>query len=163
MPFTPFHFGPAACLSLPLRKRIDVPVFILANVVVDLEPLTVMTFGLDYPLHGYVHTLMFGGLIGALFGAGAFSLRTQLIKLMGLFALPYRPSIGGMILSGVLGIWFHILLDSPLYADIRPLYPLTYNPVYGLVSGSTVYVFCAVSFVPAIMIYLLSRAGTSNK
>ncbi|MBI5695853.1 MAG: hypothetical protein HZC51_08980 [Nitrospirae bacterium] len=107
--------------------------------------------------------LLFGGIIGAAFGAGAFSLRTQLIKLMGLFALPYRPSIGGMILSGVLGIWFHILLDSPLYEDIQPLYPLAYNPIYGLVSNSSVYAFCAVSFVPAIVLYLLSRAGSSGK
>ncbi|GAH08444.1 unnamed protein product, partial [marine sediment metagenome] len=32
------------CIALPLRKYIDIPVFILANVAVDLEPLAVILF-----------------------------------------------------------------------------------------------------------------------
>lgn len=52
MPFTPLHFGPHACVALPLRRRVDLPVFLLTNVVVDVEPLLVLTFNLNYPLHG---------------------------------------------------------------------------------------------------------------
>ena len=68
MPFTPYHFGPSGFVGLALRRWLDVPVFVLANVVVDLEPLVVVLFGLDYPLHGYVHTFL-GGTVVALLWA----------------------------------------------------------------------------------------------
>ena len=44
MPFTPFHFGAHACIAIPLRKIIDIPVFILSNIIIDIEPLIVMIF-----------------------------------------------------------------------------------------------------------------------
>ncbi|MHC4299546.1 MAG: hypothetical protein ACYS7Y_19890 [Planctomycetota bacterium] len=36
MPFTPYHFGPSGCVGLILRKWIDVPVFVLTNVIIDI-------------------------------------------------------------------------------------------------------------------------------
>ena len=78
MPFTPYHFGAHACASLPFRHQLDVPVFIAANVVIDLEPLLVLGLHLDYPVHGYAHTLLFGGAIGLGFGALAYPFRAQL-------------------------------------------------------------------------------------
>jgi len=51
MPFTPFHLGPALGLGLPLRRYVYVPTFILANVIVDVEPFLVLFLGLRYPLH----------------------------------------------------------------------------------------------------------------
>ena len=47
MPFTPFHFGPHACVAFAANKKIDIPVFILANIAVDIEPLSVMLFNLN--------------------------------------------------------------------------------------------------------------------
>ena len=44
MPFTPYHFGPHGCVGLVLKRYLDLPVFMLANVAVDLEPLAVMVF-----------------------------------------------------------------------------------------------------------------------
>jgi hypothetical protein len=62
-------------LSLPFNNKLDAPVFILANVAVDLEPFAVIVFSLDYPLHGYAHTLAGGALVGLAFGAAAYALR----------------------------------------------------------------------------------------
>jgi membrane-bound metal-dependent hydrolase YbcI (DUF457 family) len=59
-----------------------------------------------------------------------------------------------MALSGVLGAWLHVLFDAPVYTDIRPFYPLQVNPLYGCLSIDTVYVICAASFVPALIIYV---------
>ena len=75
MPFTPFHFGPSALIGLPLKRWIDIPVFVLANVVIDFEPLAVMVFQPDYPLHGYFHTLLIGGILGLIWGLAAYPLR----------------------------------------------------------------------------------------
>ena len=154
MPFTPYHFGAHACASLPFQRQLDVPVFIAANVVIDLEPLLVLGLHLDYPVHGYAHTLLFGGAIGLGFGALAYPFRAQLGALMKFLRLPYRPSWRRMALSGMLGAWLHVLFDAPLYGDIRPFYPLQANPLYGVISSQIVHTLCALLFVPAVLLYL---------
>jgi len=103
MPFTPLHFGPHACVALPLRRYVDLPVFLLTNVVVDVEPLLVLTFNLNYPLHGYCHTLLIGGLLGLLLGTIAFAFRGVFAAAMRLARLPYEPSLGKMVIAGVAG------------------------------------------------------------
>ncbi len=59
MPFTLFHLGSALAVGLPLRRMIHAPTLILASIVLDLEPIAVILLGLDYPLHGFMHTLIF--------------------------------------------------------------------------------------------------------
>ena len=156
MPFTPFHFGPSACVSLPLKRYIDFPIFVLANVVVDLEPLTVILFGLRYPLHGYFHTFFIGALVGIVWGVVAYAGRGILKRLMNLFRLPYRTTLTKVLVSGILGVWFHVLLDSLIYADIQPFYPFVFNPLYDLLSISTVYVICTLAFIPALILYIIA-------
>ena len=68
MPFTPFHLGPALCLGIPLQKFIHAPTFILANVILDIEPLIVMLLRLFYPLHSYLHTFIAAIGVGIIFG-----------------------------------------------------------------------------------------------
>ena len=66
MPFTPFHLGPALGLGLPLRRYMHVPTFIVASVILDVEPFLVLQFGLNYPLHGYLHTFLASLFVGFL-------------------------------------------------------------------------------------------------
>ncbi len=163
MPFTPYHFGPSACIALPLNKHIDIPVFILANVVVDLEPLAVILFGLNYPLHGYFHTFLVGAVIALVWGLIAYWGKSILQRLMKLFHLSYESNFRKMLLSAILGIWFHILLDGQLYTDIQPFWPLKANPLYGLLSYNTVYLICKISFLPAIVLYIIAVASYVRK
>jgi len=151
MPFTPFHIGPHACASLPLGRRIDVPVFVGVSFAIDLEPLAVMLGNLDYPLHGWCHTLLVGGLAGLLCGGAAYPFRGLLAKAMDALRLPYAPTLAKMTLSGALGAMLHVLLDAPLYADIRPFFPSAANPLYQLLSPAAVYAICAASFLPAVV------------
>jgi len=154
MPFTPFHFGPHACVSLPFYRYVDIPIFIGANVAVDVEPLLVLTYNLNYPLHGYCHTLLVGGLVGLVLATAAYPLRNQISKLMGFFRLPYAPTYLKMALSGIAGAWLHVLFDAFLYTDIRPLYPSEANPLYGVLSHRVVYIICSACFVPALLLYI---------
>lgn len=56
VPFTPFHLGPGLLVGLALRRRLDLPTFLVANVAVDARA-TLVFFGvLDGPLHGPLHT-----------------------------------------------------------------------------------------------------------
>ena len=154
MPFTPFHFGPHACVSLPFYLYLYIPIFIGANVAIDLEPLLVMTFNLDYPPHGHCHTLLIGGLVGLLFATAAYPFRHLIGKVMGLLRLPYVPTYVKMAISGVLSAWLHVLFDSLLRDDIRPFYPSQANPLYEILSHSAVYRICTVCFVPALLLYV---------
>ena len=163
MPFTPYHFGPSACIALPLRKYIDIPVFILANVVIDFEPLAVILLDLNYPLHGYFHTFLVGTVVALVWGLIAYSGKIILQRLMKLFHVSYETNLGKMLLSATLGIWFHILLDGQLYTDIQPFWPLKANPLYGLLCYNTVYLICKISFIPAFVLYIIAVASHVRK
>ena len=157
MPFTPFHFGPSATIAFPLRGKIDIPIFILANVAIDIEPLTVMILNLSYPLHGYAHSFLGGGLVGALWGIVAFKCKDILRGVMQFFGLKYQTTIATAVISGILGAFSHVLIDAPIYTDIKPFYPLIINPFYGLVSEKTMYLSCSASFIPALLFYIKAR------
>ncbi len=154
MPFTPFHFGPHACVALPLQRYVDVPIFIGANVAIDIEPLLVMIYRFDYPLHGYCHTLLFGSVVGLLLGFVVFPFCKLIEKAMSLLRLPYSTSLLKMTVSGMLGAWMHILFDMPLYRDIIPFYPLSANPLYGVLSAKVIYGICALLFLAGLVLYL---------
>lgn len=158
MPFTPFHFGPSACISLPLNRYIDFPLFMLANVAIDFEPLVVMVFDLSYPLHGLAHTFVGATVVGLFCGVLANYAREPLTDLMKkILRLPYSSSLKKYVLSGIIGTWFHILLDSPLYTDIKPFYPFSNsNPLLGRIQSDTMYSYSAKAFIPAIALYLLA-------
>ena len=113
-----------------------------------------MVFDLNYPVHGYCHTLLIGSLVGVLWAAIAYSGKRILRAVMEALQLSYIASFKKMLASAILGVWFHVVVDSFIHSDIKPLYPSAYNPVSGLITGATVRLICAVSFIPALMIYL---------
>jgi len=165
MPFTPFHLGPALGFGLPLRKYIHAPTFMLANVIVDVEPFLVFFFGLRYPLHGYLHTFFLAFFVGLLTGYTMFLVERFLHPLYRLFFL--EPNDGlklrSFMLAGVLGTELHVLLDSPLYGDIRPFYPLTTNPLLNQVSTLEVYSFCVWMGVLGVIYYVALLAFLAYK
>lgn len=153
MPFTPFHAGPCACIGLPLNRYIDIPVLILSNIAIDIEPLAVMLFNLDYPLHGYCHTLLVGIVLGIIWGLLMYPARGFLGWCMKLFRLPYKTSINKMIISAVAGIWLHIVFDSVLYKEINPFWPFLGNPLFYIVRFSTIFYICEISLIIALVVY----------
>jgi membrane-bound metal-dependent hydrolase YbcI (DUF457 family) len=155
MPFTPYHFGPSGLIGLIFRKWIDIPVFLLANVAIDIEPGIVLLFGLNHSPHGLCHTFLFGTAVGLIWGALAYPARSIFSWLMRLLALPYQTNLPKMLFSAVLGVWLHILLDSLCWSDIQPFWPLRTNPFLNLMTVKTVYLLCVISFIPAIFMYIL--------
>lgn len=75
MPYTPYHFGPSGFVGLIFKKHIDIPVFVLANVVVDVEVLVINLLGLGWPVHRYAHTLLIGAVVGAVWALVAYPMR----------------------------------------------------------------------------------------
>jgi len=154
-PFTPFHLGPALALGLPLRKRMYLPTFMLANVVLDFEPLLVLIMGLRYPLHGYFHTFLAALLLEVVLGYAMLNLDGILRPLYGLLHLDLdinRKPVP-FILAGASGTVLHVLLDSPLYIEMHPLYPLTMNPMYNPALSFGAYCICAVMGIFGLVYY----------
>ena len=160
MPFTPFHFGPSTVVGMSLHRHLDPFTFVLANVAIDVEPLSVMVLHVPYPLHGHAHTLLGGAAVGCVWGVLVWLSRSAIQRpLCGRFGVPFLSSTGRLIASGILGTWFHVLLDAPLYRDIRPFFPFDANPLYGLVGRGQMYCLCALCLVPAAVLcaYLALR------
>jgi hypothetical protein len=124
MPFTPYHFGPSGFIALAMRKWIDIPVFVLANVVIDIEVLVVVFFDLGRPIHRYCHTLAIGTAVGAVWGIAAYLLlRRPLEGLMALARIRYKAGLVKMIISGALGAALHVLIDGIYHFDVHVFWP----------------------------------------
>lgn len=135
MPFTPYHFGPSGFVGLLLRRWLDVPVFIAANVLIDTEVIADHYIQPGWTVHQvfHFHTLLVGGLAGAIFGLIAYYIkpvRWCCEKIMALIGLPGRVTLLSMVLAGLLGAWLHVLIDSFCHYDVQIFWPLKDNPLF---------------------------------
>jgi membrane-bound metal-dependent hydrolase YbcI (DUF457 family) len=155
MPFTPYHFGPSAFIGLVFRKWLDIPVLVLANVIVDVEALVIHLFRLGYPSHRYCHTLLIGAGLGLLWGASAYPLRHLFKWLMQILRIPYQTGFWKMLISGVLGVWLHVLIDSIYHWDIMAFWPSHARLPHRLLNPQQVEVVCLAFFAAAIIVYMI--------
>jgi membrane-bound metal-dependent hydrolase YbcI (DUF457 family) len=132
-------------------------------VAVDIEPLLVIMFNLKYPLHGFFHSLLGGTLAGIILGVFSYKMKDILILIMKTLRFPYEVSLKKMLFSGIVGAWTHIIIDSIIYTNIRPFFPLKINPFYNLLSESGLYFVCLVSFIPAFGLYFFVVNSYSKK
>jgi membrane-bound metal-dependent hydrolase YbcI (DUF457 family) len=149
MPFTPYHFGPSGFLGLALRKWLDIPVFVLANVVVDIEVL----FNHHWPVHRYFHTLLIGAVVGAIWGIAAYPLRHFFEKIMQMLHIPYQTSLWKMAVSGVLGVWLHVVIDAIYHWDVQIFWPSKAKLLWQLISQGWVKAICVAFFFAALILY----------
>lgn len=134
MPFTLFHLGPALAFGLPLRKYLHVPTFIVANVILDIEPLIGMYFPSSYPLHGYVHTFLAAFVVGIILAFVMFKLENYLHNFYTTIKLETskKMKIRSFFVAGVFGTMLHVLFDSFLYSEMIPFFPFSGNPLLSL-------------------------------
>ncbi|MBN2136848.1 MAG: hypothetical protein JW720_03495 [Sedimentisphaerales bacterium] len=170
MPFTPYHFGPSGFVALALRKWIDIPVFVLANVVVDVEVLVIGFANLGYPFHRYCHTLLIGAALGAAWGLLAYALRRPLKSSMTLLRIKYKPVLAKMIVSGILGVWLHVLIDSLYHYDVSAFWPYSTNirRLTHYINRGQIKTFCLAFALPAAVLYVFAviafiKTGKQNK
>ncbi len=156
MPFTPYHFGPSGFIGLALRKYIDIPVFVLANVIVDIEVLVIGLLGLGWPVHRYCHTLLIGAMVGAVWGIAAYPLRHFFERIMRILRIPYQTSFWKMVISGVLGVWLHVVIDAIYHWDVRIFWPSKAKPLWRLISQGQVKAICVAFFFAALILYAIA-------
>lgn len=161
MPFTPFHFGPAAALKAVAPARFSFTIFCYAQVITDIEPGFYLLRG-EYPVHRFFHTYIGATLVGvvcALTGrpicqAG---LRVWLAwfppSLTRLYGSTVRISWTVAFRSAFLGTYSHVFLDSIMHRDMMPWSPLTAtNPMLHAISLSLLHLVCFVLGIVGLIV-----------
>lgn len=151
MPFTPYHMGAALLMKPVLQRHFSVITFGFAQVAMDIEPLLGLLNGWDI-LHGWTHTFL-----GALLIAPCVAVLTapchrpllrrfnQEVVSVNLhwLAEPEQPTRLAVLSGAFLGTLSHVLLDSLIHYDIRPLAPFSdANPFLNWVSHDGGYSLC---------------------
>ena len=155
MPFTPYHVGPALLVALLLYPLLDIPTFLIASLILDLEPLPVLLGYANWPMHGIFHSLTVGTLVGVILALPMYFIRkyTQPIQIGRV--VPEERDIKNILITSVVGVWIHVLLDSFLYSDLNLFYPLQWNPLVGLVPEQLIINVCLISLPVAFIIYMI--------
>jgi len=157
LPFTPFHLGPALFLGLVLLRFLDFPTFLIANVIVDIEPFTVILLNLNYPLHGFLHSFLGGTLLAIALTALMTGVRMRFDRILTAFKIEQKTSTGKILFASLLGIYIHIILDSYMHSDIRPFYPLDINPFLSrsMLVGLKINMLCTWMFIAGLITYAI--------
>ncbi|KKN18678.1 hypothetical protein LCGC14_0953460 [marine sediment metagenome] len=87
MPFTLYHFGPGLLIGLIFLSFIDLPTFLIASLIVDIEPFLVLFFNLNYPLHGFFHSFLGGTIIALILTVIMIKIREFFTPIMSLIRL----------------------------------------------------------------------------
>lgn len=168
MPFTPFHLGPALFFGLALLSVFDLPTFLIASVIPDIEPFCVIYFHVyGYPLHGFLHSYLGASFLAFLTALIVYPFRGMLKHITEVFRIPQqKASFKKLLFTSFVGVYFHVFLDSFLYREMMPFYPLQGNPFVNILdfwgSYSVIYGFCSLSFLLGVFVYIfrLTRAKT---
>jgi membrane-bound metal-dependent hydrolase YbcI (DUF457 family) len=155
MPFTPFHLGPALFFGLLLSAVFDLPTFLIANVLPDVEPFIVLFFNVGgYPLHGFFHSYIGATVLAAILALCMYLLRGFFGKIMKVFRLQQSSSLKRIVFASFMGTYFHVFLDSFLYSEMMPFYPLQDNVFSAYGSYTVIYGFCGITALLGIALYL---------
>ncbi len=155
MPFTPYHFGPALLIGALLFPFIDFPTMMIASVILDLEPLSVIIFNLQLPLHAFFHTYVGATIVAIILSIGIYPFRKYLNRFVALFGLKQESSFQHIIPASFIGTYSHVFLDSFLYVEMNPFFPILGNQFFGLLSSELVYNLCFSMGLIGLFVYLL--------
>ena len=163
MPFTPFHLGPALLFGLAFSSIFDLSTLSIASVIPDVEPFCILLFGISRPLHGFLHSYLCSSILAVLVAVIVYPLRDLLNRIIMVFRISQKSSFKKILFTSFIGVYSHVFLDSFLYREMNPLYPLQGNPFFGItsvyVASMAVYGFCSVSFIFGISLYLYKIRG----
>lgn len=155
MPFTPFHFGPAAFLKALTPRQFSFLIFCYSQIVIDLE----VAFHIvtrQVPLHGFTHTYLGAAVVGIFCGLTGPPLHSLAVRLSSkstfrsliLSSVTRRISL----ISSLVGTISHVILDSIMHRDMKPLAPISgTNSLLAAIDLQTLHLFCVVTGIIGII------------
>lgn len=159
MPFTPFHFGPAAFSHAMAPRHVSFLAFCTANVLIEIEPLYYL-LNREFPLHRFFHTCLGSTLI--LLATGCiFIVLLSLARRLDLRDFGNWRSLrtSSVWLGAALGTYSHVFLDSIMHADVFPFAPFSQaNFLYELVPAGLLHLLCILAALAGVFILQLRRS-----
>ncbi len=161
MPFTPLHLGPGVALKSIIRSRMSLFFFVLVQILIDLETFFYMMQG-AWPIHRFAHTLpgstavaflaLLAGLPiyrwvrGLSLGTGRFQEARD-------FLCKENTTLTSAISGVLIGAWSHVLLDSVMHSDVKPLAPfMEGNGLLYAISIDHLHLLCIVSGMAGMLL-----------
>lgn len=149
--------GAGIVFKAAARTRFSLVVFGGSQIVIDLQPLIVM-LGYNGELHGLSHTVLGATVIGLLCGLVGKPIGEWFLKLI---REPQHCPISWRVSfsSAFIGTYSHILIDSIMHSDVRPLWPLSaVSPLHGIISIETLHALCWVGAIAGGLAYYFSTS-----
>lgn len=167
MPVTPFHIIAAAPIKAIIPRYFSWSIFTLTNIFIDLEPITYFILT-GVPSHKFFHSILgatFLGLISALYFRKLcenyitkWNKNLHPIDRKWLEVKNSKISLFEGITGGLIGAWSHLILDSMMHQDIKPLWPFFKNNILlNTYSSDTIIYCCSCLMVLGLIIYILKN------
>jgi len=163
MPLTPYHLGPNSLVGLLFKRWLDLPVFVAAGFVVDVEVLFIEKFHQGEYIPRYAHTLLVSAAIGVGLAVLMVPFKKPCMAVMKKIGLPYRSGFVTMVLSGVLGAWLHVIVDGFYRTGVGIFWPLDMTNPFCRYSRKETEHLCVLALAAAVCVYLILAARRSKK
>jgi len=125
--------------------------------------LVVRLLKLGWPPHRYCHTLLIGAVVGLVWGVAAYPFRRFFKKIMQIIRIPYETGFWKMAVSGVLGVWFHVVIDAIYHCDVHMFWPSKAKPLLRMISQGQVKAVCVASFFAALILYAIIAVSYTRR
>lgn len=168
MPITPFHIIAAAPIKAIIPRYFSWSIFTLTNIFIDLEPITYFIFT-GIPSHKFFHSIL-GATLIALVCAFYFrklcenyitrwNKNLHQIDRKWLEVRNSKINLFEGIASGLIGAWSHLILDSMMHHDIKPLWPVNnINPLLNYSSSNNITLYITLGlFICGFLIFILKK------
>jgi len=152
VPFTPFHLGPALLIGMIFFPYVDLVAIFISSVIVDVEP-AYFLYSTGRPVHGFLHSYMGGTLVAFLLSCALYPFRRTYCEILRIFGMKQETSFRKILLSSLVGVYSHIFLDSFMYPEMEPFYPMHGNPLLGVIKWTLIYDFCMWAFFVGTIVY----------
>jgi len=164
MPITPFHLGPGLAVKAVVGARFSLMLFAFSQAMMDIEP-TVRSLRGDAMVHGATHTYLGAtavAVVSIVLGRPICQLLLRSVRpdphsaflnwIFGDTSISWRAAAAGAFV----GTYSHVLLDSLMHADMRPLAPWSqHNSLLGAVPLGSLHVACVASGVFGVLLMML--------
>ena len=146
--------GPGLLVKSVLQRRFSLMLFGWSQIVMDIQPLTVMLTGQGH-LHGFTHTYLGASgiaIVAAVTGKPLAELGLRLLQLNDHLPISWWVAV----ISSVIGTFSHVLFDSIKHRDVQPFAPWRLeNPFLGFVSIVWLHLFCLATGLAGMALYPL--------
>ncbi len=127
----------------------------ICSVILDIEPFLVLFLGLGGPLHGIAHTYLVATIVAIVVSGVLWILRTPISALVSLFGIEQEPKKYRILAASLFGTYSHIFMDSFIYYEMNPFFPILGNPFLGLFASSVIYQFCTFCGLLGAMLFFV--------